>query len=158
MEDVNRICEVKPSKEQNNEYGKSSYTKSIFYPTTSTVTGYSKSVTSRTDVYTYYKYTASNYLAKTTKLYKLLFRDNTDSSNISYVLASRCTGSSSSGSYFFIRQVNSEELFVQSAGSGYTTRFEETAASNHIRPIVYLKSTIQTNGKNSSGAWNIIDK
>ena len=36
--------------------------------------------------------------------------------------------------------------------------YYESAYSSGIRPIVFLKSTLKTNGKNASGAWNIIDK
>lgn len=34
----------------------------------------------------------------------------------------------------------------------------EYSIKRNIRPIVYLKATVTTNGKDSSGAWTIIDK
>ena len=158
VDDVNKICGVTPSTALNSKYGTAPYTKSIFYPTTSQSKGNSTSAASRTDVYTSYSYGASNYLSNTTEIYKMLFRNTANSSNIMYWLASRCVNSYSRFSRFSVRNVNNGCVDYNDLGSGSSSRFDESSASNGVRPIVYLKSSIQTNGKNSSGAWNIIDK
>ena len=158
VDDVNKICGVTPSTALDSNYGKAPYTKSIYYPTTSTSTGYSTSATSRTDVYTYYSYTASDYLSNTTETYKMLVRNTANSSNITYWLASRCVNPGSGGSYFYVRSVSSGSMTDYCVGGGFSSSFSVFSNSRGVRPIVYLKSSIQTNGKNSSGAWNIIDK
>ena len=152
VDDINKICNVTPSKDLSSDYGKAPYTKSIYYPTTSQSTGKSKSAASRTDVHTYYYYTGSTYLTRTEEPYKMLFR------NITYWLASRCVYSRSSDSNFRVRRVYSENVHYDSLGRGGSSGFGGDPSSNGVRPIVYLKSSIQTNGKNSSGAWTIIDK
>ena len=158
VDDVNKICGVTPSIKLNSNYGKAPYTKSIYYPTTSQSTGKSTSAASRTDVHTYYSYTASNYLSNTEETYKLLFRDTANSSNITYWLASRCVYSTSSISRFNVRVVNNGSVDYSSFGNGRSSSFSESSSDRGVRPIVYLKSNIQTSGKNTSGAWNIIDQ
>ena len=158
VDDVNRICGVIPSTVLDSNYGKAPYTKSIYYPTTSQSTGKSSSVTSRTDVYTYYYYQASNYLVDTTKTYKMLFRNTLNTSDIVYWLASRCVYSNSSSSAFNVRHVYNGLVCDDNFGSGFSSAFGENFDGNGVRPIVYLKSNLKTNGKNSNGAWNIIDK
>ena len=160
VDDVNKICGVTPPTElYSDNYGKA-YKKSIYYPTTSQSTGKSTSATSRIDVYTYYSYTGSNYLTSTTEVYKMLFRNTSNSSNITYWLASRCEESYDSCSNFDMRFVYSGAMdgcciLRYDVGGGY---YECTSVGYGVRPIVYLKSNIQTSGKNTSGAWNIIDK
>ena len=105
VDDVNKICGVTPSTALTSNYGKALYKKSIYYPTTKNSSGKSTSAKSRTDVHTYYYYTASNYLANTTESYKMLFRDTANSSNIRYWLANRCVASYSGNSGFFMRGV-----------------------------------------------------
>lgn len=158
VEDINKICNVTPSKALDSNYGKALHTKSIYYPTTSQATGYSTSAASRTDVHTYYYYTGSNYLSSSSESYKLLFRNTANSSNITYWLASRCVYSNSSSSAFNARYVNDGRVDRSSLGRGYRSDFSESSYSFGVRPVVYLKSSIQTNGKNSSGAWTIIDE
>ncbi len=43
-------------------------------------------------------------------------------------------------------------------GYGQPGDFVNDCNRNDIRPIVYLKPTIKTNGKDSSGAWTIVDQ
>ena len=93
VDDINKMTGYIPIKEN-------SYTKSIYYPTRNTSTGYSKTATSRTDVSTFYSYSASSSLISTEELYKVLFRDVSNSSNISYWLASRCVASGNYSSDF----------------------------------------------------------
>ena len=94
VDDINNITGYSPTTG-------SSYTKSIYYPTKKTTTGYSTSATNRTDKNTYYSYTCSSYLTSTEEPYKMLFRNTSDSSDISYWLASRCVYSNSSKSSNF---------------------------------------------------------
>ena len=158
VDDVNKICGVTPSTALNSNYGKAPYTKSIYYPTTSQSTGKSTSAASRTDVSTYYYYIASSYSSSTEETYKVLFKDAANSSNINYWLASRCVDSSSSYSTFDVRLVRYGNVGSDNLGSGISSGFNEYSRGFGVRPIVYLKSNIQTSGKNTSGAWNIIDK
>ena len=158
INDINRICGVTPSTALGSDYGKAPYTKSIYYPTTSTSTGYSTSASSRIDVYTYYDYTASNYLSSTTEIYKMLFRNIANSSNIAYWLASHCSHSYPSNSKFRVRDIYGGAVYGYALCIGYGSDFSEDSSGDGVRPIVYLKSNLKTNGKNSSGAWNIIDK
>lgn len=158
VDDINKICNVTPSKALDSSYGKAPYTKSIYYPTTSQKTGKSTSAASRTDVHTYYGYKGSNYLSSSSGTYKLLFRNKGDTGNISYWLASRWVVPSSSGSNFGARYVNGGSVGNLNLGRGSSSGFSEDPGSRGVRPVVYLKSSIQTNGKNSSGAWTIIDR
>ena len=153
VDDVNKICGVTPSTALTGSYGKAPYTKSIYYPTTSTSTGYSTSATSRTDVNTYYSYKIWEHLDNTTEIYKMLFGDT-----IMYWLASRSVYSSSSYAHFNIHMISNGNLGYYTLGDGSGSNFGELPCNYGVRPIVYLKSGIQTNGKNASGAWNIIDK
>lgn len=106
-------------------------------------------------MYTYYGYNPSNYLENTTELYKVLFGNN---SEFSYWMTSRSVYSNSSRCDFSVYAVQSGTVDSYFLGSGYNDKFNERSLGFGVRPIVYLKSSIQTNGKNSSGAWNIIDK
>ena len=157
VDDVNKICGVTPSTTLNSNYGKALYTKSIYYPTSQS-TGKSTSATSRTDVYTYYKYTVSDYLSETTEVYKMLFRDTANSNSIGYWLASRCVLSTPSFSDFDVHFTNSGCVDSYTLGVGLSSSLNQISRGLGVRPIVFLKSNLQTNGKNSSGAWNIIDK
>ena len=158
VDDVNKICGVTPSTTLNSNYGKALYTKLVYYPTTGQLTGKSTSATSRTDVYTYYKYTVSDYLSETTEVYKMLFRDTANSNSIGYWLASRCVYSTPSFSDFDVRFTDSGCVDSYTLGVGLSSSFNQISRGLGVRPIVFLKSNLQTNGKNSSGAWNIIDK
>jgi len=157
VEDVNKICGVTPSTTLDSEYGKE-YTKSIYYPTITTETGYSTSKASRTDKYTYYSYVGSEKIATTSNEYRMLFRNGVDTDNIAYWLASCCVGSGSNRSGFNVRYVVSGSVSYASVGHGRSDYFAEYSPSGGVRPIVYLKSDIQTSGKDSSGAWTIIEE
>ena len=154
VEDVNKICGVTPSTALDSEYGKE-YTKSIYYPTRTTETGYSTSKASRTDKYTYYSYVGSEKIATTSNEYRMLFRNGVDTDNIAYWLASCCVGSGSNRSGFNVRYVVSGSVSYASVGHGRSDCFAEYSPSGGVRPIVYLKSDIQTSGKDSSEAWKI---
>ena len=156
VEDVNKICGVTPSTELNSNYGKK-YTDTLYYPTRKTPTGKSISKASRTEKQTYYNYKGADKISTTSNEYKMLFRNAADTFNISYWLASRCVLSGFGSSYHV------HKLWVGEVGSnlvciaGYGADFAEYANDYGIRPVVYLKSNIQTAGKDSSGAWTIIE-
>ena len=156
VEDVNKICGVTPSTELDSNYGKE-YTKSIYYPTIKTETGYSESAASRTDKTTYYEYTGSDKISTTSNEYKVLFKNIGDTGNIFYWLASRYVYSSSSSSSFLIRSVANGDVSHAEVSGGYSTHFFEHSSAIGVRPVVYLKSDIKTSGKDSSGAWTIIE-
>ena len=155
VEDVNKICGVTPSTALDSDYGKE-YTKSIYYPTRRTETGKSTSKASRTDKYTYYKYTGLEKIATTSNEYKMLF------GNKLYLLASRCVISFNTMSFFHVSQVIWDKVdfgacCVAGDPFGDIDSFKEYSTSGGVCPIVYLKSDIQTSGKDSSGAWTIIE-
>lgn len=152
VDDINTITGYTPTTGN-------SYTKSIYYPTIYSETGYSSSAESITDTSTDYAYTGSEYLTDTTsEMYKMLFRDTEDSSNISYWLASRFISSYSSYSSFGARTVYDGAVDGNILGKGLSSGFNDSNTHGlGVRPIVYLKTTVQTSGKDASGAWTIID-
>ena len=153
VDDINKICGVTPSKSLDSNYG-TSYTKSIYYPTIGQLSGKSKSAVSRTDIYTAYSYVAMN-----TEAYEVLFgTSNLSIFGFSYWLASRSVTSGSLANGYCVRDVYGYKLGYAGMGTGYDAVFIDDSLGIGVRPIVYLKSSIQTNGKNSSEAWNIIDK
>ena len=145
VEDVNKITGYTPNEPT------TPYTKSIYYPTRTTETGKSVSAASRTDKYTYYSYTGSDKILATSNEYKMLFE------NKYYWLASRCVRSVSSRSDFIVHFVFNGNVLYTSVGVGNSDSFDEYSNRNGVCPIVYLKSDIQTSGKDSSGAWTIIE-
>ena len=85
----------------------------------------------------------------------MLFRNRADTGNITYWLASRCVKSGSNSSDFCVHAVARDCVDRAYVGIGYSDRFYEHSSSRGVRPIVYLKSDIQTSGKDSSEAWKI---
>ena len=156
VEDVNKICGVTPSTELNSNYGKK-YTDTLYYPTRKTPTGKSISKASRTEKQTYYNYKGADKISTTSNEYKMLFRNAADTFNISYWLASRCVLSGFGSGYLvhnlWVGKVDTNLVCI----AGYGADFTEYAIDRGIRPVVYLKSNIQTAGKDSSGAWTIIE-
>ena len=150
VEDVNKICGVTPSTALDSEYGKE-YTKSIYYPTRTTETGYSESAASRTDKDTCYSYDVSDKISTTSNEYKMLFE------NKYYWLTSRCVDSDSDDSYFDVHSVDSGNVYSAYVGLGHSDGFRDLPGIYGVCPIVYLKSDIKTSGKDSSGAWTIIE-
>ena len=156
VEDINKICGVTPSTaERNSGYGEE-HTKSMYYPTRTEATGYSTSAASRKYKNTSYGYTG---IDKIENQYKMLFRNEGDTDNIIYWLASRCESDFVDFfEYFSVCWVlsgnvgNANICFGSSRGFGGSSRDDVG-----VRPVVYLKSNIQTSGKDSSGAWTIIE-
>ena len=129
-----------------------SIAKSIYYPTRKTATGYSTSVANRTDKNTLYFYRGSDKIDATNNKYKMLF-------DTTYWLASRCVGSDGTGmNWYYVHSIESSGL-VRPAPvcDGSIYGFYTQPYSRGVRPVVYLKSNIQTAGKDSSGAWTIIE-
>ena len=92
-------------------------------------------------------------------MYKMLFRDTADANYIYYWLASRSVRSLSDESSFSVRYVYGGSIIMNRyLGEGCGDEFKDWYNGCGVRPIVYLKSTVQTSGKDASGAWTIIDK
>ena len=156
VEDVNKICGVTPSTaERNSGYGEE-YTKSMYYPTRTEATGYSTSAASRKYKNTSYGYTG---IDKIENQYKMLFRNEGDTGDIIYWLASRCESDIANFfENFSVCWVHSGNVESAVIGFGSSRDFSEFSRDDvGVRPVVYLKSNIQTSGKDSSGAWTIIE-
>ena len=72
-----------------------------------------------------------------------------------YWLASRCVYSGSNLSYFYVHKLGSGDVGCAYVGEGCSGLFNELPYCYGVCPIVYLKSNIQTSGKDSSEAWKI---
>ena len=72
-----------------------------------------------------------------------------------YWLASRCVYSGSNLSYFYVHKLGSGDVGCAYVGEGCSGLFNELPDCYGVCPIVYLKSNIQTSGKDSSEAWKI---
>ena len=160
VDDVNKICGVTPSTMLCDNYEKGVYISNTYHPTNKQSTGISISADNRTDVYTYYRYTAANYLSNSKEIYKILFRDVSNSSNITYWLASRSVywDIHTKERSFAARYIEDGDINDRGLGHGNESGFDNYLYKYAIRPVVFLKSNLKTNGKNSNGAWNIIDK
>ena len=157
VEDVNKICGVTPSTELNSNYGKE-FTDTLYYPTRKTPTGKSISKASRTEKQTYYNYKGADKISTTSNEYKMLFK-NVDTHNYwVYWLASRCVFSDTILSKLDVCCVESYYVYAYPVAVAMD-KFGDSSWDDHnhygVRPVVYLKSDIQTSGKDSSGAWKI---
>lgn len=152
VEDVNAVTGFDPKTDSNYRI---SYTHTIYHPTKQTSTGISKSAVTRTDIQEYYSYKGVNYLTDIeSAVYQILFRSINNLENISYWLASHCIATATNYADFCIRNVEDGKIY-SSWGSGNDNSFGEHVGVFGIRPLVYLKSSIQTTGKDESGAWMI---
>ena len=88
----------------------------------------------------------------------MLFRYSTDNADAGYWLNSRSVNSVGGSSLYRVRIVEEGNVNAVSLGAGYSDRFVTDTKGSFVRPIVYLKSNIQTDGKDTNGAWTIIDK
>lgn len=154
--------------------GDGNYNNSIIhtvgYPTKTTIDGKSTNTMTRTDVFTSYHYLPSKYLDKTSVIYDVLFgrEDDKDFTDFGYWLASRsCAGGGTDSLFFAIGEVEYKsntypDLWVSGNMIGYDPNvegnFSYSGDQHGVRPIVYLKETLQTTGKNNDGAWIIIDE
>ena len=75
-----------------------------------------------------------------------------------YRIASRCVAASTGSKYVYVDHVNMGAVGGGSYlchGYVYNNNAEERGEAMGVRPIVYLKSNIQTSGKDASGVWII---
>lgn len=168
IEDINQITKYNPSIYTFEEFGTiykygQEDTYSMYYPTKTTESGASTSKTERTYKFTGYMYQGSEYLVDTeSPIYKILFENNKDSM---YWLASRGVYTSSywevMGASFDVFCVANSHVVSGSLCRGgsrsmlYKGLKERDDFAESVRPIVYLKSNIQTSRKDASGAWII---
>ena len=161
VEDINEITKYNPSTFFTPEgsgtiyykYG-DEYTHTIYHPTKTQPSGASTSATERTDKFTAYDYEGSQYLTDTTSpIYQMLFGSSND---LVYWVASRGVDSSSGGAGFGVFVVI-EGYVIGYSGlcHGNSVILDEGGDAFGVRPIVYLKSNIQTSAKDASGAWII---
>lgn len=115
---------------------------------------------SRSDINISYIYVATDYISNTTEKYNMLFGNY-----IRYLTATRYIESYTTTTSFGVLSVayhgNGSSPYGESLCSGNSSTLNEYSsgtATKNYRPIVFLKSSIKTNGKDSSGVWNIIDK
>lgn len=156
-EDINKITKYDPSTftdEFNgiiDRYG-DSYTHTIFYPTKATQNGASTSATERTDKFTAYYYQGSEYLTDTTSvIYQILFENG-------YWVASRGVEARFEGAGFygfFVAGPYVQPYGLCSGGPDKLVVNDVDDVVVGVRPVVYLKSNIQTSAKDASGAWII---
>lgn len=152
-------------------------THTVGYPTKTTVDGISTSIAERTETITSYVCFPRDYLDTTSPIYDILFGEIDDQSNaFGYWLASRSSDGGDSSAYFMIGEVkkytryNSEDqtyteeprISLSSHQFGYSiddeNKFSASGVQRGVRPIVYLKNTLKTSGKDENGAWKIIDQ
>ncbi len=156
VEDINNITKYNPNNDEAMKaegYGQE-YTHTIFHPTKTQADGASTSATERTDKFTGYYYQGSQYLTDTTNpIYQMLFGSSND---LVYWVASRGVASTSDGASFGVIGVAGGGVY---GGGGLcygdSGNLYESVRAVGVRPIVYLKSNIQTSAKDASGAWII---
>ncbi len=157
VDDINQITKFDPTTFTWDEDGTTykygeEYTHTIYYPTKTTETGASSSATERTDKFTGYGYQGSEYLTDAeSAIYKMLFGNN----DLVYRVASRGVFSDSERAdfdVFFVHEGCADSDYLCGGNSSFLSEYDDGLA---VRPIVYLKSNIQTSSKDASGAWMI---
>ena len=155
VEDINKITKYDPNNDEEMKkqgYGEA-YTHTIYHPTKTTQNGKSTNATERTDKFTTYIYQGSKYLIETeSAIYKMLFGNN---NNSTYLLASRGVTSASDVANFFGFYVRGGYVWRYCLCGSDSNSLIEGGDALSVRPIVYLKSNIQTSEKDASGAWMI---
>ena len=134
------------------------YTKSIYFPSLDTETGYSISTKERNDKTTYYIYSSLDYIDTTSILYKMLFKNVQNTENLSFFLASRCERSDPTLTHFGIHNINNNNIDSNSLGYGSGNEFHSYKLTMGIRPIVYLNSELRTKGKDENGIYRILEQ
>ena len=126
----------------------------IYYPSMNNLNGYSATAITRNDAHTYYYYKISNYLKDTTStIYNMISKEN-----MNYWLSSRALISQiDNDADFLVRAVDTGGVAYWQMGNGNEAGFDEDVGKSGIRPIVYLKKTLKANGKDSTGAWKILE-
>ena len=134
------------------------YTKSIYFPSLNTDTGYSISAQERNDKTTYYTYSSLDYIEDTDSiLYRMLFKNINNTGYSSFFLSSRCERNDSTLTHFGIHDIHDNKVDSNSLGYGSGNEFHSYSLTMGIRPIVYLKSELRTNGKDDDGMYKILE-
>lgn len=127
----------------------------IFYPTKATSTGKSELAVKRSYADSFYTYTGSSYIDVNSSIYKILFGDK-DTKEFYYWLASRAENIVGNATGFWIRaiygEIVCEYITINTNNEGFQ---ENSYGMGGVRPIVYLKSNVQTTRKDENGAWII---
>lgn len=149
IDDINNITGYKPIEG-------TSFTHKIFYPTKTTENGKSLATKLTTDENAD-TYKGTDYLIdNTSAIYRMLFMNETNSNYSKYWISSRCTfDSSSTGVNFFVHMVYDGMVAMNIVLASWPNEYVEIANSEGVRPIVYLKTNIQTTGQDENGAWII---
>ena len=156
-EDINKITKYDPStyifESGGTTYGYGyEHTHTIYHPSM-VLGGISETARERTDVYTGYNYRGSEYLTDTSSaLYQMIFSDDEE---WGYAVATRAVYPSyrTEFSAFYVAKDELKTSWLVDALDGGLEDHEH--AGGPVRPIVYLKSNIQTNAQDASGAWII---
>lgn len=149
---------------------KKSFPHNIYYPSMKTETGWSSS----TKYYSSYKstdwwYNVDDYLNNESNEYKVLFKSGDETWNLIYYLCDRFMdpetyNSETAGAVEY--EFASTSQFNIGLSAVCICRGWYNKTDNHpggsssergLRPIVYLKSTLKTEGKNADGAWTITE-
>lgn len=157
VEDINEITKYNPSTFTYGYEGitykyEDEYTHTIFYPTKYELNGVTTSARERRDKWTGYFYVGAQYLIDTIPMYKMLFGSNND---LIYWIESRGVYSYSNDTRFYVFVVYEGNIGSQTLCDGLSSKLYEHDNTCSVRPLVYLKSNIQTTGKDESGAWMI---
>ena len=147
-DDINKITGYTPKEG-------SSFTHCSYYPERRcfSTDGISTEVADQTDINTYDSYAGASSIDPTSDIYKVLFPEN-----MPFWLGTKYCGTSGSddATYgvmtFNLGSFEFKELFYGGASS-YSTY----AYGASVRPIVYLKTTVTTSGKDAEGEWIIVD-
>lgn len=130
----------------------------IYYPTKTTTTGVSSLPLTRDYPNSMYIYNGSDYMNKNDKTYKMLFEDEAVAQKHSYFLSSRSISGNSYSIGFHVDWVNPDGVVaVQNMLVSTNSDVKNKEACANIRPIVYLKSNLQTTGKDKNGAWMLAE-
>lgn len=145
----------------------------VGYPTKMTSDGKSTTTINRIDIDTSYSCYPVDYLDEESPIYDTLFNTVDEGEyNWGYWLASRAVSGGDTSCCFTVGHLEPEyERYYGNDVYAYEPRvimysnifgwqdgeFIESGAQYGIRPIVYLKTTLETTGKNENGEWIIID-
>lgn len=135
--DINKITGYETS-------GASTGIEKRYYPTTKTNTGYSTTAEDKLFKYECDPYNVNEYLNdKESNIYKLLF-----SEGYTYWCASRMVNEYETTLYFQVGFIDSSDVLGADVGVGDYNNFDNSYSDWYgIRPIVYLKTNLKTNGK-----------
>ncbi|MCI8481589.1 MAG: hypothetical protein HFJ27_00365 [Clostridia bacterium] len=86
----------------------------------------------------------------TSNIYQIIFENNPP-----YWLASRGVTSNSNYAGFSVYNIQTGQVAYEYLCNGIYNNVDEFNVSRAIRPIVYLKLNVQTEGKNENGEWTI---